>query len=506
MDKNIELRILNERFQQVAVVDYYTSLSWKRNMLGNGECEVQIPIADAYDLSYVQRNYYIARKDDEMVCQIQYTETQESSSGADILLVKAYDITKVILNKRVVWTNFIFSGAVTTMINKLIIDNFSAPAIQNRMCLATDGTPLIKVRVIGNAGSELITYQTENNPVGDLIEMLLETFRYGMVMTLEETNYVYHLVLNIFRPSNRSTYVIFDERFDNVIDTNFTSEFTRGSNLILVGGENNGASRKYQSVGSVSSGLDRNEEFLDAKTLSSRIAWDDLLTQYPPSKQILDFPYDPQYGGYTVYFQYEEDGKLYDRWYYRMKLFKIPIQDDAQYVVLRNMYSKYVWSIDVDPMSGITYFYIQDCDIAILNKDIINDPPTVDENGNYSYNASCTAMEVLYSAMLIQKGYEKYQEGTVDCSFSAEIDPNATFKYKQDYILADYVGIYNKYGVMAAVQITDITETVDPSGYHMDVSVSDAQSKDKEDIIIFCGTDMVNTVYLCTDDGSYISI
>ena len=105
---------------------------------------------------------------------------------------------------------------------------------------------------------------------------------------------------------------------------------------------------------------------------------------------------------------------------------------------------------------------------------------------------------------MIQKGYEKYQEGTLDCSFSAEIDPNSTFRYKRDYIIGDYVGIYNKYGIKSAVQVTDVNETIDPSGYHLDVSLSDAKSKEVEDVIIYCGSDAVDAVYLCTDDGDFI--
>lgn len=504
--KNIELLILDKQFKQVAVVDYYSSLSWHKSMFGDGECEVQIPIADAYDLSYIQRNYYIARKDDNMVCVIQYTETTESSDGSDMLLVKATDITITILNKRIVYSNFIYSGSVTNMIYKLLTENFNTPAIAARAIKASDGTPLIRYDVVGTAGSELITYQSTNNAIGDLVKEILEAFRYGLQMTIQETDFVKHLVLTLYRPSNRSSYVIFDERFDNVVGTNFSSEFVRGSNVILVGGEDDGASRKYQSVGSMATGMDRNEEFLDQKSLSSNIDWKSLLTEYPCKYQICDFPVNPEYGGYTIHYQVTEDGKTYDRWLYRMGLFKIPIQDESQFTNLRNVYKDYIWYIDVDTASGITYFYIENCDIAVLTKDIVNDPPVQDEEGNYSNTPSCTALNVLYSAMLIQKGYEKYQEGTLDCSFSAEIDPNATFKYKQDYILADYVGIYNKYGIRAAVQITDVTETVDPTGYHLDVSLSNAQSKEKEDVLIYCGTDMVNTVYICTDDGDYICI
>lgn len=504
--QNIDLYIMNDQFKVVTVVDYYSSLNWDNDMFGEGECEIKIPITGEYDLSYIQRNYYIARKDEDTVFQITYTETAESNDGADVMLVKGVDITTVILNKRIIFQNFIFSGSVISMIRKVMNENFISPAIAARKCTATDGSSLFSVEVVGDAGSDLITYQTENQAVGELFKELVGTFKYGMKLTVVETNHVVHLVLKIYRPSNRSSYVIFDQRFDNIVSNNFTSEFVAGSNLILVGGENNGASRKYQSVGSMATGLDRNEAFLDAKDLSSNIDWRDLLTQYPPKKQILDFPYDTANGGYTLYLSYEEDGRLYERWAYRMTLFKIPIQDDNQFILLRQAYADYVWFIDVDPVSGITYFYIKDCDIAILDKDIYNDPPTRDEDGNYSYSANATAMDVLYSAMMIQKGYEAYQEGTLSTAFSAEIDPNATFKYKRDYILADYVGIYNKYGIKAAVQITNIKETVDPSGYHMDVTLSDAKSKEVQDIIVYCGTDATDTTYILTDDGDYLCL
>jgi len=508
MERAINLVILNTEFRQVAVVDFYSSLNWHKTMYGDGECEIEIPIDD-HDLSFIQRNHYIVRNDDEMVCQILYTELRENSEGADILYVKASDITLLFLNKRIIFSNFMHSGTVTTLITKLISENFSVNAPNEaRRILATDGTSLIQLRFIGQIGNEGLQYSSENNAIGDLIKQLLETYRYAMEMVLETDNQVVHFVLNIFRPSNRSAYVIFDQKMDNVVQTNFSSEFVRGSNLILVGGEKDDltGARYYQSVGSMATGLDRNEEFLDANSLSHTVEWQELLKEYPPKKAVYEFPTDPKNGATTVHFTIVEDGKTVDRWYYRMGLFKIPIQDMAQFTALKAAFpsTKYLWYIDVDGQTGITNFYIENCDIAVFKVDIINDPPKRDENGNYDSNPTAQAQSVLYSAMMIQKGYEKYQEGTLDCSFSAEIDPNSTFRYKRDYIIGDYVGIYNKYGIKSAVQVTDVNETIDPSGYHLDVSLSDAKSKEVEDVIIYCGSDAVDAVYLCTDDGDFI--
>lgn len=507
MEHEINLVILDEQFKRIANVDYYTSLNWKCNMLGDGTCEMDIPITSDKDLSFITRNHYIVRNDDDMVCQIMYTEIKEDVNGCDLLHVQASDITMLFLNKRVIFANFWHSGTVTSLVTKLIRENFSTSAqMEARRILATDGTDLIQLQFIGTAGEEGIQYTTNNEAIGDLIKSVLETFRYAMKMVYSESNGVVHFILKIFRPSNRAGYVIFDKKMDNIVTTNFQSEFVRGSNLILVGGakSDDGKSRYYQSVGSTAKGLDRNEEFYDQENLSHAISWTELLNNYPADKVIYDFPVDAKNGGHTVKTTIVEDGKTYERWLWRMKLFKMPIQDQDQFVNLRNAFKGYDWLPDTDPNTGITYFCIVNCDIALLTEDIYNHPPERNEDGTYKSNPSATALSVLYSAMLIQKGYEKYQEGTMDCAFSAEIDPNATYEYKKDYILGDYVGIYNKYGAKSAVQVTDVTETIDPTGYHLDVSLSDAKSKNVEDVIIFCGTDAVDSVYLCTDNGDFI--
>ena len=49
----IDLYILDEKFRIIAVVDYYLSLSWHPNMLGNGEVEIEIPLTTGYDLEYI---------------------------------------------------------------------------------------------------------------------------------------------------------------------------------------------------------------------------------------------------------------------------------------------------------------------------------------------------------------------------------------------------------------------------------------------------------------------
>lgn len=547
--KDIILYVLNSDFKQVACVDYYISLNWKRKTLGDGECEVVIPITVDNNLDCWQREYYISRPDDEMVCQIQYVETQEGKEGCDTLLVKGADITQLILNKRIIWNDIIYSGSVDSFFRKLLDENFSKKAvIPKRRMIAEDGHDLIELNVIGEAtGTESFSFKSNHENIGDVMASVCNTYRYGMLMTIERAEVTIkaqsideqgrvttydlpirtdriRMKLNLYKPSNRSNYVMFSERFDDVIDTNFTSEFVSGQNLILVGGEyKDDGSRTYQSVGTIEGGLKRNEKFYDAEKVSRKLNWEDFLNEYPMKDKIFHFPWSWPNGGIFVPFEVEEAGNTYTFYYYRVKNFKIGIQDWDHYQVLKEMYKDKVWSISDDSK----YFVINECDIAIFDRDILNNPPHYDPDnpdspdnefkptdpndpwnggGTFTCSVSCTAMDVLYSAMLMEAGYTEYTVDSADMAFSAEIDPVSTFKYKEDYIIGDYVGIYNKYGVKGVVQIQEVDETIDASGYHFDVSLSNARDKEQFDYVIYCTTDVADGIYISTDDGKYICL
>ena len=813
-------------------------------MLGNGEVEIEIPLTTGYDLEYIAndqidlknkddgkrsifaRNHYIIRTDDEMVAIITYTETRETDTG-DVYYIKAEDITKRILNKRIIWKKGVYSGTVTSYVDTLIKENFQESSKKERNLITADGQYMLQTDWTGDAGDEKLTLSYDHDAVGDLIETILNNWRYGMRMTLErrydakvEDGIIPLLKLKIYRPSNRSSYVIFNKKFDNIINTNFTSEYITGSNVIFVNGavdKDTGYNRQIE-VGTLASGLDRNESYLDKTSLSRNIPWHDFLKQYPPIQNVHDiekdeniggttrketfksdslqtdsgeiakiedawdedslatgeivFPYrkepytsvtithdsnyvnekdpdtsawivkriirkgdrgddvaemqrrliekghscgpkaddgifgprteeaaiafqktvwpddssqwdgicgqgtltalgavcrgtvydnswevykvlrqgdrgedvremqrrliergfscgstgadgifgprtaeaaiefqktvwpdDPSqwdavcghgtlaalgaivkiddgtasnhefYGGYLdfvngkLYSQYNSDGTEKDhveiievkkitlklsestnaiytniedttvrvgyyykvrKWYYNMKVFKIPLISNTgfgadQLTKLRNIYKDKRCYPKDEEVNGqkITYFCVENCDIAIFDVDIIYDPPeketptevdsneiidtdVANEEVKYKTNPTAYVLNTLYEVMLTQEGYKVYLEGTLDTSFSAEIDPNATVKYKEDYILGDYVGIYNNYGIKSDVQVTDVTETIDPSGYHVDVSLSTASSMQNQEVTIFCATDAVDTVYLLSDDGNYI--
>lgn len=70
-----------------------------------------------------------------------------------------------------------------------------------------------------------------------------------------------------------------------------------------------------------------------------------------------------------------------------------------------------------------------------------------------------------YYAKLSQRGNEKLNECTVITNFESQIEPQATYKYKQDYDLGNIVTTENQYGIRNNPRITEIIESWDENSY-----------------------------------------
>ena len=70
-----------------------------------------------------------------------------------------------------------------------------------------------------------------------------------------------------------------------------------------------------------------------------------------------------------------------------------------------------------------------------------------------------------YYAKLSQRGSEKLNECQIITDFESQIEPQATYKYKQDYNLGNIVTTENQYGIRNNPRITEIIESWDENGY-----------------------------------------
>lgn len=511
----MEAIILDKNFKRIAVIDYYKEFIWKRDLYGEGEAELSVPAS--YELvSILKPDNYISRLDDEMVCQIKYLELTDSAEEGKLLRVTAKDITKAILNKRVVWGDVMFSGKLSDFVKKVINENFGTQCtFSERRILKDNGNNFIQFRgskeskpyCIDADGKEYameaVSYRSEHESIGDLITDQLKTYGYGCKLTYDIYND--RLIFDIIKPNDLSNNVCFSDKFHNVLNSNYTSEYSQAANVALVGGETETSedgktsTRYYQAVGNGKTGMDRTEVYVDADDTKSTIDWTELLDSYPPKTKI--GPYGPNASG--GYIKSISSGDLTE-YYYFMGVFLIPLHDMYQLKILQKTYKGMDWFIKEIPSLGKVYFCVKDVPIALMADDIFKNKPKQNEDGSYE-QVECKVLTPLYQAMMFDKGYTELANYTSELSFGAEIDPFSLFKYKRDYNIGDKVKIKNSLGISSTTQVIAVSETWDDSGYHLDVSVDDRNAKGNigNQFLI---EDQSPNAFIRTDDGSYIVV
>lgn len=72
---------------------------------------------------------------------------------------------------------------------------------------------------------------------------------------------------------------------------------------------------------------------------------------------------------------------------------------------------------------------------------------------------------VNYNEALKARGIENLSRYGITIWFEGEVEPNYSYKYKQDYQLGDIVQVANEYGIEASARITEVIESFDQDGY-----------------------------------------
>lgn len=256
----MELYILNDNFEKVAVIDEVNSLVWKKCFNDVGYCEIYT-LFDKNLLDVLQKGFYITRQDDDMVCQVVKITIETNVEQGDFLIVYATDI-KSILNRRIIWNDINFSGRACDFIKKIINDNIINPKTSARQItnFIFDDSNFTDVEF-----NKIVNYATKKDNVLNTIMQVCNDYGYGFKITLDENNnFVFKLLHRIDKSKKElNEYVEFSSDFSNLISTNYEETDEEYKNAVLVGGEKQDNNQKFVSV-SNASGLDRRELYQDS--------------------------------------------------------------------------------------------------------------------------------------------------------------------------------------------------------------------------------------------------
>lgn len=274
----MDLYILDENLETVAVIDDAESVIWSDRYYEAGDFEIYIrPTETAMATLRIGR--FVQRAESDMVGIIQKVEIKTDAEAGPYLTATGPDL-KSIVGRRVIWPQEDLTDTVENVIRKLVTDSIIAPTDKNRR---------IPNFVLGAAigGMESITVQYAGDNLADTIIALLKSYNLGWKVLLNASKQ-FELVL--YRGTDRSMgqsanpYVTFSPDFDNLQSTAYTLDIAPLKTSAIVAGEGEGTNRVSVVVGVGDAqagsaivgtskvygapGIDLTELFVDAQSLS----------------------------------------------------------------------------------------------------------------------------------------------------------------------------------------------------------------------------------------------
>lgn len=244
----MDLYLLNENFEKIALIDNYESLIWVERYNSKGALDLQTLPSTLFKLGY-----FLQRSDEPeslyKITALEYTN--------DELIVGAESLQSL-LYQRIIWKTCVFSGTAEDYIRKIITDNIINPSTSARKI---EGFTLADA--IGF--TDEIEIQSDYENLGEAIEELCQTYDYGFKVEYKDGGFIFSLY------QGKESPCVFSPEYENLGDTSFESNLEDFANSALVGGEGDGVARRLEGVyisAEEPSGLSRYEEFLDESSLS----------------------------------------------------------------------------------------------------------------------------------------------------------------------------------------------------------------------------------------------
>lgn len=425
-----DIYVLDKDLNQIGVVDTYKSCIWSNRYKETGDCELYVE-ATTEKMNLLKKGNYLIRNDDEMVCQIKKIELDTDTENGNYLIVTGYDVKKF-LDQRVIWGTSSVDGNVEDYLRDIVNKTLGNPTLSARQLKKSNGQRLFYLGDKANF-TEITTEQNSYSNVGELIREKCNKYNWGYKVILSDNN----LYFKLYKGANRSDSVIFSDDFENLKATKYVEDDTNLGNVALVAGEGEGSDRA-RNVSGYAEGIDRYEIYVDAKDVSRTITWGELTNMYPTTDQ----------GGHGyIYITSPQQAITY-----KMDIIDIQIVDNNQLTELKIAYP----NGQVITKDGNTYYQIYDVIIADL------------ESSSPSEGDSVILRDVVYAVYLLNRGYEKLADYGSIKSFEGSVEPNVTFKYKEDYFLGDEVTVQNEYGISVKARITEVVEVDDDNGYSVE--------------------------------------
>ena len=254
MINEFEIYVYNRNLDLIGVIDFFSSLRWRRKYYEAGEFELHIPLNNE-TAKFLHKDNIIIRDDAVEVGIIEsYTISDGGDSGVNVTIYGRF--LSSILDRRIVKSKITHTGSCMAGERKIL----------NQM------TPFTNLEVKETTlVSPNVTFQCTYQNVYEYLVSLAKfsTIAHRISVDLEHKKYIYENYQGLDRTETQSVNprYEFSEDNSNIENANYTYSAKTEKNYALIGGQGEDTNRILVDVTSGSySDFDLREIFVDAKS------------------------------------------------------------------------------------------------------------------------------------------------------------------------------------------------------------------------------------------------
>lgn len=259
----MEIYVYNREMTLQGIVEKISSLIWTRRYWSCGEFKLLVPFTEEHARMLVKNNIILKRGDVE-AAEIRYVHITKNSQGLEEIEVQGKFLLSWI-GKRIITDQIITNATTQYILYEIVRKTCTAAGTARNIpdfSIATDDA---------DTGSGKIDYTSEKYINAQLAaETAAKAAKLGMrVKTNPRTGlHVFSVYKGRDLTSDNTAGnapCIFSQEFDNIVEQEYTNSIENLKSTAYVGGEEKeGETRKVATVGGSSTGLDRDEVFINA--------------------------------------------------------------------------------------------------------------------------------------------------------------------------------------------------------------------------------------------------
>ena len=391
----MQIYILDHEYERKGELSEQEDIVFNKRFCGVGYCALKVGCSLEM-LDLLKRGHYIYRYDDDMICKIKKVALDTDVEQGDYLTVDAADMNNILAGRIVRW-GFAYSGTFGGFIKKLIYDNVINPEQEKRR---------IENFVFDESNLSEFTEKIEiakDTATQDLLQVVESTCKaYNCGFRISLNISTKQLKFRLLKGKNKATmesdeYVEFSPNFANIISSHYAEDESNYKNVVYVGYKSANKDDENVYLHSVYEGQDAGKP-------------------EPQGEQRCE-----------VYV----DGTSTSR--------EITLDE------LKSLYGTVT-------KSGSSYF-------ATVNGEQTEIATFTTETKDGVTTEKITVTDFTYSQLIRNIGVNALAERKRTQEFNGAVDTVDTYEYRKDFDLGDIVRAVNEYGIEAAAQVAEVTES-----------------------------------------------